>query len=145
MAMTLHVDIVSDIVSAEEEIFSGTANMVFAPAEMGEVGITPRHTPLLTRLKPGEVRVRIEGQEELFFYVSGGMLEIQPHIVTVLADTAVRAKDLDEAAALKAKDRAEKAMKDKQSDFDYAKAQAELAEAVAQLRTIQKLRKKSGG
>ncbi len=141
MAMTLHVD----IVSAEEEIFSGTANMVFAPAEMGEVGITPRHTPLLTRLKPGEVRVRIEGQEELFFYVSGGMLEIQPHIVTVLADTAVRAKDLDEAAALKAKDRAEKAMKDKQSDFDYAKAQAELAEAVAQLRTIQKLRKKSGG
>jgi len=141
MAMTLHVD----IVSAEEEIFSGTANMVFAPAEMGEVGITPRHTPLLTRLKPGEVRVRIEGQEELFFYVSGGMLEIQPHIVTVLADTAVRAKDLDEAAALKAKDRAENAMKDKQSDFDYAKAQAELAEAVAQLRTIQKLRKKSGG
>lgn len=141
MAMMLHVD----IVSAEEEIFSGTANMVFAPAEMGEVGITPRHTPLLTRLKPGEVRVRIEGQEELFFYVSGGMLEIQPHIVTVLADTAVRAKDLDEAAALKARDRAENAMKDKQSDFDYAKAQAELAEAIAQLRTIQKLRKKSGG
>jgi len=140
MAMTLHVD----IVSAEEEIFSGTANMVFAPAEMGEVGITPRHTPLLTRLKPGEVRVQIEGQEELFFYVSGGMLEIQPHVVTVLADTAVRAKDLDEAAALKAKERAEKAMIDKQSDFDYAKAQAELAEAVAQLRTIQKLRKKSG-
>jgi F-type H+-transporting ATPase subunit epsilon len=139
--MTLHVD----IVSAEEEIFSGTANMVFAPAEMGEVGITPRHTPLLTRLKAGEVRVRVEGQEEQFFYVSGGMLEIQPHVVTVLADTAVRAKDLDEAAALKAKERAEKAMEDKQSDFDYAKAQAELAEAVAQLRTIQKLRKKSGG
>ncbi|VAW75439.1 ATP synthase epsilon chain [hydrothermal vent metagenome] len=141
MAMTLHVD----IVSAEEEIFSGTANMVFAPAEMGEVGITPRHTPLLTRLKPGEVRIQIEGKEELFFYVSGGMLEIQPHVVTVLADTAARAKDLDEAAALKAKERAETAMKDKQSDFDYAKAQAELAEAVAQLRTIQKLRKKSGG
>ncbi len=141
MAMTLHVD----IVSAEEEIFSGTANMVFAPAEMGEVGIAPRHTPLLTRLKPGEVRVQVEGQEEQFFYVSGGMLEIQPHIVTVLADTAARAKDLDEAAALKAKERAEKAMEDKQSDFDYAKAQAELAEAVAQLRTIQKLRKKSGG
>jgi len=141
MAMTLHVD----IVSAEEEIFSGTANMVFAPAEMGEVGVAPRHTPLLTRLKPGEVRVQVEGKEEQFFYVSGGMLEIQPHIVTVLADTAVRAKDLDEAAALKAKERAEKAMKDKQSDFDYAKAQAELAEAVAQLRTIQHLRKKSGG
>ncbi len=141
MAMTLHVD----IVSAEEEIFSGTANMVFAPAEMGEVGIAPRHTPLLTRLKPGEVRIQVDGQEEQFFYVSGGMLEIQPHIVTVLADTAARAKDLDEAAALKAKERAEKAMKDKKSDFDYAKAQAELAEAVAQLRTIQKLRKKSGG
>ncbi|TCK16921.1 ATP synthase F1 subcomplex epsilon subunit [Thiogranum longum] len=141
MSMTLHVD----IVSAEEEIFSGTANMVFAPAEMGEVGIAPRHTPLLTRLKPGEVRVQVEGEEEQFFYVSGGMLEIQPHIVTVLADTAARAKDLDEAAALKAKERAEKAMKDKQSDFDYAKAQAELAEAVAQLRTIQHLRKKSGG
>lgn len=141
MAMTLHVD----IVSAEEEIFSGTANMVFAPAEMGEVGIAPRHTPLLTRLKPGEVRVQVEGEDEQFFYVSGGMLEIQPHIVTVLADTAARAKDLDEAAALKAKERAEKAMEDKQSDFDYAKAQAELAEAVAQLRTIQHLRKKSGG
>jgi len=141
MAMTLHVD----IVSAEEEIFSGTANMVFAPAAMGEVGIAPRHTPLLTRLKPGEVRVQVEGKEEQFFYVSGGMLEIQPHVVTVLADTAVRAKDLDEAAALKAKERAEKAMVDKQTDFDYAKAKAELAEAIAQLRTIQKLRKKSGG
>lgn len=141
MAMTLHVD----IVSAEEEIFSGTANMVFAPAAMGEVGIAPRHTPLLTRLKPGEVRVQIEGQEEQFFYVSGGMLEIQPHVVTVLADTAARAKDLDEAAALKAKERAEKAMVDKQTDFDYAKAKAELAEAMAQLRTIQKLRKQAGG
>ena len=141
MAMTLHVD----IVSAEEEIFSGTANMVFAPAEMGEVGIAPRHTPLLTRLKPGEVRVQAEGKEEQFFYVSGGMLEIQPHIVTVLADTARRAKDLDEAAALKVKERAEKAMADKQTDFDYAKAKAELAEAMAQLRTIRDLRKKSGG
>jgi len=141
MAMTLHVD----IVSAEEEIFSGTANMVFAPAAMGEVGIAPRHTPLLTRLKPGEVRVQIEGQEEQFFYVSGGMLEVQPHVVTVLADTAARAKDLDEAAALKAKERAEKAMVDKQTDFDYAKAKAELAEAMAQLRTIQKLRKQAGG
>ncbi len=141
MAMTLHVD----IVSAEEEIFSGTANMVFAPAEMGEVGIAPRHAPLLTRLKPGEVRVQVEGKEEQFFYVSGGMLEIQPHIVTVLADTAKRAKDLDEAAALKVKERAEKAMQDKQTGFDYAKAKAELAEAMAQLRTIRDLRKKSGG
>lgn len=136
MAMTLHVD----IVSAETAIYSGTAEMVFAPAEMGEVGIAPRHTPLLTRLKPGEVRVR-KGDEELFFFVSGGILEIQPHVITVLADTAVRARDLDEAAALKAKESAEKALVDKQSDMDYAKAQAELAEAVAQLRTIEKLRK----
>jgi len=135
--MTLHVD----IVSAEAEIFSGTANMVFAPAEMGEVGIAPRHAPLLTRLKPGEVRVQIEGEEEQFFYVSGGMLEIQPHVVTVLADTALRAKDIDEAAALRVKERAEKAMEDKTTDFDYAKAQAELAEATAQLHAIQRLRK----
>jgi len=139
MAMTIHVD----IVSAEAEIFSGTANMVFAPAEMGEVGIAPRHTPLLTRLKPGEVRVQLEGKEEQYFYVSGGMLEIQPHVVTVLADTALRAKDLDEAAALRVKERAEKAIADKASDFDYAKAQAELAEAVAQLHAIQRMRKQS--
>jgi len=140
MAMTIHVD----IVSAEAEIFSGTANMVFAPAEMGEVGIAPRHTPLLTRLKAGEVRVQMEGQDEQFFYVSGGMLEIQPHMVTVLADTAMRAADLDEAAAQRVKSRAEKAMADRKSDFDYAKAQAELAEAVAQLRTIQHIREKAG-
>jgi F-type H+-transporting ATPase subunit epsilon len=139
MAMTIHVD----IVSAEAEIFSGTANMVFAPAEMGEVGIAPRHTPLLTRLKPGEVRVQMEGKDEQFFYVSGGILEIQPHVVTVLADTALRAKDLDEAAALRVKERAEKAIADKASDFDYAKAQAELAEAVAQLHAIQRMRKQS--
>jgi len=138
--MIIHVD----IVSAEAEIFSGKANMVFAPAEMGEVGIAPRHTPLLTRLKAGEVRVQMEGQEEQFFYVSGGMLEIQPHVVTVLADTALRAADLDEVAALKVKERAEKAMADKKSDFDYAKAQAELAEAAAQLRTIQHIREKAG-
>ena len=138
MAMTIHVD----IVSAEAEIFSGTANMVFAPAEMGEVGIAPRHTPLLTRLKPGEVRVQVEGQEEQYFYVSGGILEIQPHVVTVLADTALRAKDLDEAAALRVKKRAEKAIADKASDFDYAKAQAELAEASAQLHAIRRMRDK---
>jgi len=140
MSMTIHIH----IVSAETEIFSGTANMVFAPAEMGEVGIAPRHTPLLTRLKPGEVRVQMEGQDEQFFYVSGGMLEIQPHVVTVLADTAIRASDLDEAAAINAKERAERAMGDRQSDFDYAKAQAELAEAVAQLRTINSIRQKAG-
>ena len=137
MAMTIHVD----IVSAEAAIFSGTATMVFAPAEMGEVGIAPRHTPMLTRLKPGEVRVQIEGGEEQSFYVSGGMLEVQPHVVTVLSDTALRAKDLDEAAALAAKERAEKLLADNPTDIDYAKAQAELAESVAQLRTIQKLRK----
>ena len=139
MAMTLHVD----IVSAEAEIFSGTANMVFAPAEMGEVGIAPRHAPLLTRLRPGEVRVQIEGQEEQFFYVSGGMLEVQPHVVTVLADVALRARDIDEAAALKAKEQAEKAMSDRKTDFDFARAEAELAEAVAQLRTLKKIREKA--
>ncbi len=141
MAMTVHVD----IVSAEEEIFSGTATMVFAPAEMGEVGIAPRHTQLLTRLKPGDVRVRTQEGEELVFYVSGGMLEVQPHVVTILSDTVVRASDLDEAAALEAKERAEAALADRKSDFEYAKAQAELAEAVAQLRILRKLRDKQGG
>ena len=135
MAMTIHVD----IVSAEKEIYSGLAEMVFAPLVTGEVGILPRHAPLLARMKPGEVRVRTPS-EELSFYVSGGMLEVQPHVVTILADTALRAKDIDEAAALKAKERAEEAMKSRQSDIDYAKAQAELAEAIAQLRAIQKLR-----
>ena len=137
MAMTLHVD----IVSAEAEIFSGPAEMVFAPAEMGEVGIAPRHAPLLTRLKAGEVRVK-NGDDEQFFYVSGGMLEIQPHVVTVLADTALRARDIDEAKALESKQRAEQAMVDHKDDFDYAKAQTELAQAIAQLHTLQNLRKK---
>ena len=139
MAMTLHVD----IVSAEAEIFSGTATMVFAPAEMGEVGISPRHTPLLTRLKPGEVRVQTNEGEEQSFYVSGGMLEVQPHVVTVLADTAIRADTLDEAQALEAKGRAEKLLADKSADIDYARAQAELAESMAQLATIRKLREKA--
>ena len=139
MAMTLHVD----IVSAEKEIYSGTAERGFAPLVTGEVGILPRHAPLLARMKPGEVRVKT-ATEELFFYVSGGMLEVQPHVVTVLADTAARAKDLDEAAAVKAKERAEEALKNRQADIDYAKAQAELAEAVAQLRAIRKLREKTG-
>ncbi|MCK5382432.1 MAG: F0F1 ATP synthase subunit epsilon [Gammaproteobacteria bacterium] len=136
MAMTLHVD----IVSAEAEIFSGTATMIFAPAEMGEVGIAPRHAPLLTRLKPGEVRVQTQEGEELSFFVSGGILEVQPHVVTVLSDTAIRADDLDEAQALEARERAEKMLADKTADIDYAKAQAELAQSMAQLAAIKKLR-----
>jgi F-type H+-transporting ATPase subunit epsilon len=138
MAMTLHVD----IVSAEAEIFSGTVTMVFAPAEMGEVGIAPRHAPLLTRLKPGEIRIQLADGSEQSFFVSGGMLEVQPHVVTVLADTAIRAHDLDEAAAMEAKERAERLLADKHADIDYAKAQAELAQSIAQLRAIQKLRHK---
>ena len=138
MAMTLHVD----IVSAEAEIFSGTVTMVFAPAEMGEVGIAPRHAPLLTRLKPGEIRVQQADGSEQSFFVSGGMLEVQPHVVTVLADTAIRAHDLDEAAALQAKERAERMLADRHAEIDYAKAQAELAQSIAQLRAIQKLRNK---
>jgi F-type H+-transporting ATPase subunit epsilon len=137
--MTLHVD----IVSAEAEIFSGTVTMVFAPAEMGEVGIAPRHAPMLTKLKPGEVRVQTQEGEEQSFFVSGGLLEVQPHVVTVLADTAIRAHDLDEAAALEAKERAEQLLSDKQADIDYARAQAELAESMAQLAAIRKLREKS--
>ncbi|TPW15581.1 MAG: F-type H+-transporting ATPase subunit epsilon [Halothiobacillaceae bacterium] len=137
MAMTMHVD----IVSAETQIFSGVAEMVFAPGAMGELGILPRHTPLLTHLKPGEVRVKTAEGEETF-YVSGGILEIQPHVVTVLSDTALRAKDIDEAAALEAKQRAENALKDKTSEFEYAQAERELAEAVAQLQAIKKLRSK---
>lgn len=140
MAMTMHVD----IVSAEAEIFSGPAHMVFAPGVMGELGIMPRHAPLLTRLKPGEVRVRTPEGEEEFFYVSGGVLEVQPHSITILSDTAQRAKDLDEAAALEAKHQAEQRLQDQVSEFDYAQAQTELAEAMAQLQTIQKLRKKLG-
>ncbi|MDE2090056.1 MAG: F0F1 ATP synthase subunit epsilon [Gammaproteobacteria bacterium] len=138
MAMTLHVD----IVSAEAEIFSGAAEMVFAPAEMGEVGIAPRHAPLLTRLKPGTVRIKTPEGEEQFFYVSGGMLEVQPHVVTVLADTALRARDIDQAAAQEAKRRAEDALEARKADFDYAKAQADLAQAIAQLRTVEDLRRK---
>jgi F-type H+-transporting ATPase subunit epsilon len=138
MAMTIHVD----IVSAEGEIFSGLAEMVYAPAVMGEVGIAPRHTPLVTQLKPGEVRVETEGGKDMqHFYVSGGILEVQPHVVTVLADTAVRAADLDEAAAQEAMRRAEDSMANRTSEFEYAKAQAELAEAAAQLRAIERLRK----
>ena len=140
MTMTIHVD----IVSAEKEIFSGLAEMVFAPAEMGEVGIAPRHAPLITRLNPGEVRVKISGTESQPFYVSGGMMEVQPHLVTILADTAIRAKDIDEAAALEAKARAEESLADKAGKIDYAKAQAELVEAIMQLRTLERLRRRGG-
>ncbi|MCW8963011.1 MAG: F0F1 ATP synthase subunit epsilon [Gammaproteobacteria bacterium] len=139
MAMTTHID----IVSAETEIFSGSTTMIFAPAEMGEVGIAPRHAPMVTRLKPGEVRVETENGETQHIYVSGGILEVQPHLVTVLADTATRAADIDEAAALEAKERAEKAMQDKSVKIDYARAQAEFAEAAAQLKAIEALRKRA--
>ena len=138
MAHTIHVD----IVSAEGQIFSGEANMVFVPGSQGELGIAPRHAPLLTTLKAGEVRVQSEGAEEQSFYVGGGSLEIQPNLVTVLADTAARARDLDEAAALAAKQRAEDAVRQRTDKIDIAEAQAELARAVAQLRAIERLRKK---
>jgi F-type H+-transporting ATPase subunit epsilon len=136
-AHTIHVD----IVSAEGEIFSGDASMVFAPASQGELGITPRHTPLLTLLKPGEVRVRTPDGQEQYFYVGGGALEIQPTRVTVLADTALRAKDIDEQAALAAKQRAEDALRDKSSSISQAEALAELARVAAQLKVLQRLRK----
>ncbi|PHS25129.1 MAG: F0F1 ATP synthase subunit epsilon [Methylophaga sp.] len=139
MAMTMHVD----IVSAEKAIFSGTCEAVFASAVMGELGIYPRHTPLLTSLKAGDVRVIIEGKEEQF-YVSGGTLEVQPHIVTILADTAMRAADVDEAAALAAKEDAERAINDGDAKVDLAAAQAKMAEAMAQLRSIERMRKTGG-
>jgi len=129
-----------DIVSAEGEIFSGEAKMVYAPARMGEVGIAPRHAPLLTALKPGEVRVEDTQGKEHFFYITGGMLEIQPHRVTVLADTALRGEQLDEAAALAAKHAAEEALKGVSDETDLAKAQAELVEAEARYRAAQKLK-----
>jgi len=138
MANTIKVD----IVSAEEEVWSGEGTMVFAPAEMGEMGIAPNHSPLLTRLKPGEIRVQQESGEEQFFFISGGILEVQGHVVTVLSDTALRAADLDESAALEAQKRAEQAMSDRNTDMDFAKAKAELIQAAAQLRAIQKLRSK---
>ena len=139
MAMTVHVD----IVSAEEQIFSGLAEFVVLPGEAGELGILPGHMPLMTRIKPGAVRVKVPGQEEEeLVFVAGGILEIQPGLVTVLADTAIRGKDLDEAKALEAKKLAEEALKNQSSELDYAKAQAELAEAIAQIAAIQKLRKR---
>ena len=131
-----------DVVSAEESIFEGQAEFVALPGEVGELGIYPKHTPLITRIKPGSVRVKVPGQdqEELIF-VNGGILEVQPNRVTVLADTAIRGKDLDEAKANEAKRLAEEAMVNRASDIDYAKAQAELASAIAQLAAIQRLKK----
>ena len=138
--MTVHVD----IVSAEKEIYSGLAEMVFAPAELGELGISPRHAPLITKLHAGEVRVKVSDIESYPFYISGGILEIQPHLVTILADTAIRAKDIDEAAALDAKAKAEEALTDKSGKIDYATAQSQLLQAVMQLRTLDRLRKRGG-
>jgi len=134
-----------DVVSAEEAIFSGPATMLFAPGVMGDLGIYPRHAPLLTRIKPGEVRIVTEqGDDEVVLFVSGGMLEIQPEAVTILADTATRASDIDEAAAVEAKERAEKMLSDQKDEVDYAAASAELAEAMAQLQAVQRLKKKIG-
>jgi F-type H+-transporting ATPase subunit epsilon len=130
-----------DIVSAEAEIFRGEAKMVIATGEAGELGIAPRHAPLITRLKPGQVRVLAENGEEQFFYVSGGILEVQPQVVTVLADTAIRAKDLDEAAARHAKENAERLLANRADAVEIAQAQAELMQAIAQLRAIEQLRK----
>jgi F-type H+-transporting ATPase subunit epsilon len=139
MTMTVHVD----VVSAEESIFSGLAEFVVLPGQAGELGILPGHMPLMTTIKPGAVRLKLpqQDQEELIF-VAGGVLEVQPGLVTVLADTAIRGKDLDEAKALDAKRKAEEAMADRSAELDYARAQAELAEAVAQLSAINKLRRK---
>jgi F-type H+-transporting ATPase subunit epsilon len=134
--MTIHVD----IVSAEGAIFSGEATMVFAPAKMGEIGIAPRHAPLLTNLRPGEVRVQTPDDGERFFYVTGGVLEVQPHLVTVLADSALRADDLDEAAALEARERARVALEGGEGEIDLAQAQAELVEAEARYRAAQRLK-----
>jgi len=130
-----------DIVSAEAEIFSGDATMVIATGELGELGITPRHAPLITRLKPGHVDVLLDGGERQQFYVSGGILEVQPQVITVLADSAARASDLDEAAAQRAKKEAEDALAHRTDAVDIAEAQAKLAEAMAQLQALERLRK----
>jgi F-type H+-transporting ATPase subunit epsilon len=138
MANTVHID----VVSAEESIFSGEAEFVVAPAGAGEVGIYPNHAPLITTIKPGALRIKQSSEkEETLIFISGGMLEVQPGMITVLADTAIRGQDLDEAKAIAAKEAAEEALKNRSSEIDYAAAQAELAEAVAQIQAIQKLRK----
>lgn len=139
MANTIHVD----VVSAEETIFSGEAEFVALPGELGELGILPNHTPLITRIKPGAVRIKVPNRaEEEFVFVAGGILEVQPYAVTVLADTAIRGHDLDEAKAIEAKKMAEEALVNKDSQIDYAKAQAEIAVMVAQLVAIQKFRQR---
>ena len=139
MAHTMRVE----VVSAEEEIFSGEAEFIALPGESGELGILPGHTPLITRIRPGAVRIKIAGQaEDEFVFVAGGILEVQPHGVTVLADTAIRGADLDEAKAAEAKQLAEEALVNRESKIDYAQAQAELASAIAQLAAIQRLRQK---
>jgi len=131
-----------DIVSAQEEIFSGNASMIFATGSMGELGISPRHAPLITQLKPGPVRVQQADGEEAFFFVGGGILEVMPHLVTVLADTAVRADDLDEAAAVRAKEEAERELQNQTGEMEIAEAQARLLEAVAQIRALEQIRKR---
>lgn len=136
--MSIHVD----IVSAEGDIYSGEANWVFAPGRLGELGIAPRHAPLLTELKPGEVRVETTDGEEMFFYVTGGVLEVQPHLVTVLADSALRGEDLDEEAALAAREKAREVLAGRSDEIDLAQAQAELVEAEARYRAAQKLKGK---
>lgn len=136
---TIHVD----VVSAEELIFSGEAKFVALPGEMGELGIYPRHTPLITRIRPGAVRiVRADNDAEEFVFVAGGILEVQPGMVTVLADTAIRGKDLDEAKANEARQLAEEAMKNAKSDIDFAKAQSEFAVMAAQIAALRKYRQK---
>ena len=132
-----------EIVSAEEELFSKEVEMIYAPAEMGEVGISPKHTPLITKLKPGDVRAQISKDEIETFFVSGGILEVQPNEVTILSDTALRGEDLDEERALEAERLAEEAMKNSSSDVDTAKAKSELLQAAAQLRLIKKLKSKA--
>jgi F-type H+-transporting ATPase subunit epsilon len=137
MAMTMHVD----VVSAEELIYSGIAEFVAVPAENGEVGILPRHTPMLTKIRPGAVRIKLaNSDEEVVLFVSGGLLEVQTHAVTVLADTAIRGTDIDEAKALDAKRRAEEALQNRAANIDFAMAQSELMEAVAKLRVVDKLK-----
>ncbi len=138
MANTVHID----VVSAEASIFSGEAEFVVAPASGGEVGIYPNHAPMISTIKPGALRIKQANvAQETLIFISGGLLEVQPGVVTVLADTAIRGNDLDEAKAIAAKERAEEAMRNRSSDIDYASAQAELSEAVAQIQTIERLRK----
>jgi len=140
MAMTTHLD----IVSAEEQIFSGLVEMVTCTGSLGELGLSPGHAPLLTQLRPGPVTVRHQGGEEDVFYVSGGMLEVQPNTISILADTALRADDVDEAAALEAQKQAEDELHDQSAEINYTRAATELAEAAAQLRTLRAIRKKAG-